>query len=931
MKKIARSGLILILLLSLFAGTVSADVGYNIGPRTYALTAEYCVSQTAASVSDEGVVFQAGGSVSYDFYLIFNAASVTFTYTAAADTEITVDSGNAAEYSVTLPAGTDSATLTFTDAAGADYSEPKGERSVTLTADKAVTLQAITFNKEMIHTIANYDDLFLCDLSEEEQAIETAVIIDQRASMLLVNGAKRYINNEASAETALTYNGRIYLPVHTLARALGYYYEDVPEKSYTLMRHDEFEFCFMPAESYKEVFGEEKQTITDPRIYKDGETYLPLRLFAEATGKTVGYKNGVAVIDDKFTVKKVLNSYFEYVDGLFSPFRAAETEGSVYHVAQSAAASDENTGTKDAPFRTLAKASAVAKAGGIVIVHAGTYRETLTPQNNGTPTAPIIFQAAEGEEVILSAAEQVSGFTAQEGGIYTASVSWDLGAGRNQVFYQGDSLVEARYPNVSNVGTDRAILIKDDSEPYSPLWPVAGDFSVAENEDESLTEGSTKVTSTTLLNQEEEDYWKGAYFVSMHGHGYALHNARVSASKKGELTLTDTSKFFWPVADDDDKLKYGYLAGHIHALDVPGEWVLQDETLYLIPPKGADTANLTVEVKQRQLVADLSNAEYVQLKGFSTIGGSIKMNNSKMCVLNGLNMSYLNHYIIGKDQHSGFIDDADVRDSNGAPARGEVGIYVGGSDNAIINCSMSYAAAAAVYGVGQHIYIENNVIKECGYAGSYVAGLFFTSEAWKPDKTPRGGHSIYGNTVYRAGRSVLQFTRAAEGALMPHMPSEIAYNDFHDGTLTSLDTGITYAYFVLMGHEKLFTAYHHNYVYYTLPQQNPHQMGIFHDGGTENVNVYNNVVFTTSENTWFNGAAPDEYRDEAMQKYGIFSALAEASYSHCPKWNNSVIDTVAGGPGALTKDQFPDEKPFYAGAGQNTAGNRLNCNAYFTD
>lgn len=928
MKKFVQSALIFILLCSLLVGTVNASVGYNIGPREYALTSEYCVSKTNAEVSDGSVVLAANGSVTYDFYLIFNAASVTFSYTVAEDTEMTVDFGNAAEYGVILPAAATTATLTFTDAAGESYSEPKGERCVTLTAAKTVTLQAITFNKETIQTIANYDDLFLCDLSEEEQAIETTVIIDQRASVLLVNGAKRYINNDASAETALTYNGRIYLPVHTLARALSYYYEDVPEKMYTLMRHDEFEFCFTPTESYKQVFGEEKRSITDPRIYKDGETYLPLRMFAEATGETVGYKNGVAVIDDKFTVKKVLNSYYDYVDGLFSPFRAEEAEGTVYHVAQSAASG--GSGSAYAPFKKLAEAAAVAEAGDTVIVHAGTYRETLTPQNNGTATAPIIFQAAEGEQVILSAAEQVSGFTAQENGIYTAPVSWDLGDGRNQVFYQGDSLVEARYPNASNVGKDRAILIKDDNEPYSPLWPIAGDFSVAENEDETSSVGSKKVTSETLLNQEEEDYWKGAYFVSMHGSGYALHNARVAASKKGELTLTNTSKFFWPPADDDDKLKYGYLAGHLHALDAAGEWVLQDGTLYLIPPEGADTANLTVEVKRRQCVADLSNAEYVQLKGFSTIGGSIKMNNSKMCVLNGLNMSYLNHYIIGIDQHSGFIDDANVRDANGAPTRGEVGIYVGGSDNAIVNCSMSYAAAAAVYGVGQHIYIENNVIKECGYAGSYVAGLFFTSEAWKSDNTPRGGHSIYGNTVYRAGRSVLQFTRAAEGALMPHMPSEIAYNDFHDGTLASLDTGITYAYWVLMGHEKLFTAYHHNYVYYTLSQQNPHQMGIFHDGGTENVNVYNNVVFTTSENTWFNGATLEEkYRDIAMPKYGIFSALAEASYSHCPKWNNSVIDTVAGGPKSLKTDQFPDEKPFYAGVGQNTEGSRVNCEAYF--
>lgn len=935
MKRISQCCLIFIILLSIVAGDVSAATGYNVGPREYELTSEFCTVSQNAQVSDNVIVFAENGSVTYDFYLIFNAASISFTYSASENVVLSVDCGNAFPYMVNLPASDtegDIYTFAFTDALGKSYSEPKGERLFTFAASSAMQLHSVTFNKETIETADSYENFFLCDLSEDEQAIQTAVIVDQKASMLMVNGARRYINSQDTRETALTYKGRIYLPVHTLARALGYYYEDAPEKMYTLMRHENIEFCFTPDEAYKEVIGHGKENISDLRVYRNGITYLPLRVFAEALGKTVGYKEGIAVIDDKFSVADIINKRYSYINELFIPFRSYGVTLNEYHVAQTENASDANVGSVNSPFKTLARASEVARAGDTIIVHKGVYREILAPKNNGIPTAPIIFRAADGEKVVISATEEISNFTLQGDGIYTAELDWDLGDGRNQIFYQNESLVEARYPNESDVDESRALMIEDADEPYSILWPVAGDFSVAE--DESLGEsntGSIKVTSDTLLNQ-EDDYWKGAYFVSMHGHGWSLHDARVESSTYGELTVTDMSRYFWPQAYDSDKWKYGYLSGHINALDAQGEWIIQDGTLYIIPPDGADTDNLTVEVKKRQLVADLSNCKYVQLKGFETIGGSIKMNNSEMCVLDGLKMSYLNHYIIGMDQHSGFIDDGNVNNPDGAPSRGEVGIYVGGKDNVIVNNTMNYAAAAAIYGVGRNIYIENNIIKECGYAGSYVSGLYFTTESWKADNTPRGGNSVYGNTVYRAGRAAIQFTRAAGGTILPHLPSEIAYNDFHDGTLTSLDTGIVYSYYVLLGHEKLFTNYHHNYVYYTIDQQNPYQMGIFHDGGSQNANVYNNVVFTTSENTWYNGSiiSPD-LRENAMQKYSIFSATSSESYAHCPEWNNAITDTVVGGPSALAKEHFPDQKPFYAGAGQNNTVNRINCDDYFAD
>jgi hypothetical protein len=52
-----------------------------------------------------------------------------------------------------------------------------------------------------------------------------------------------------------------------------------------------------------------------------------------------------------------------------------------YHVSKKG--SDSNKGSIDSPFLTINKAAAVAQAGDTVVVHEGTYREWVKPQNRG--------------------------------------------------------------------------------------------------------------------------------------------------------------------------------------------------------------------------------------------------------------------------------------------------------------------------------------------------------------------------------------------------------------------------------------------------------------------------------------------------------------------------------------------------------------------
>lgn len=64
--------------------------------------------------------------------------------------------------------------------------------------------------------------------------------------------------------------------------------------------------------------------------------------------------------------------------------------------------SDQNEGTKEKPFRTLAHASEKAAAGTTVMIREGTYHEILDVKHSGTDGKPITFRNYENENVVIS-------------------------------------------------------------------------------------------------------------------------------------------------------------------------------------------------------------------------------------------------------------------------------------------------------------------------------------------------------------------------------------------------------------------------------------------------------------------------------------------------------------------------------------------------
>ncbi len=87
--------------------------------------------------------------------------------------------------------------------------------------------------------------------------------------------------------------------------------------------------------------------------------------------------------------------------------------------------SDAGPGTAARPFQNINKAAQVAGAGDTVIVQAGIYHEAVSLRKSGTSTAPIKFVAQPAGSVVVSGADEVTGWARVPGDAPIYSVPWD--------------------------------------------------------------------------------------------------------------------------------------------------------------------------------------------------------------------------------------------------------------------------------------------------------------------------------------------------------------------------------------------------------------------------------------------------------------------------------------------------------------------------
>lgn len=95
--------------------------------------------------------------------------------------------------------------------------------------------------------------------------------------------------------------------------------------------------------------------------------------------------------------------------------------GREYHV--SVEGRDDGSGSRRSPFRTIAAAARRAEAGDVITVHAGIYRERVTPPRGGTSARRrIVYRAAPGEKVVITGSEVLQGWEKVQGDTWKVTV-----------------------------------------------------------------------------------------------------------------------------------------------------------------------------------------------------------------------------------------------------------------------------------------------------------------------------------------------------------------------------------------------------------------------------------------------------------------------------------------------------------------------------
>lgn len=453
-----------------------------------------------------------------------------------------------------------------------------------------------------------------------------------------------------------------------------------------------------------------------------------------------------------------------------------------YYVDGQLGSDQQTVGSIEQPFATISHAATLAHAGDTVSIRGGVYREQVNLSRSGTATAPIAFEAYDGEDVLVTTTDPLTGWTLHSGNIYRTSFDSSV-RGRNNMtlFVDGQLMDEAHWSDLGG-NIDRL-----DNQTWS-----------------SMSSGTRTTITDTALRNMSADMWVGG-FVQAQTIDWSIEVKRiVDFSSNGTSgTITVESPFFYDPRAGDRYLIYNDL----DALDAPGEWYFDEgnDTLYFWAPGGVNPNTLVVEAKgPRDEAFDLNGHDYIHIRDIHMRGGDLDMSGSSHTLLEGAHIQ-MPDYGFGPEGSGG------VRS-----------LIVNGSHNTIRDSEFHGVHGTAVHLEGSNNAIYNNYFHDIGY--NNVNGAAFNVRAGGAENL------ISHNTIARVGRAAI----GGPGGIQ----NVIQYNDFSEIGLMSGDVGAIYFANNSLGNMVI----HHN-VLHDIDRYKA--FGIYFDNNSTDATVHHNITYNT--------------------------------------------------------------------------------------
>ncbi len=260
-----------------------------------------------------------------------------------------------------------------------------------------------------------------------------------------------------------------------------------------------------------------------------------------------------------------------------------------------------NAAGSDGPFATLERArdevrarraAAPATAPTTVLLRGGTYRlsETIefTPDDSGTPDAPVVYAAYPGERPIISGGRRITTWRKTDGPLQTAHID-DVQAGNwvfHQLFVNGRRCVRARTPNQGYLYTADVLAPIDRAKWYDPDMVAKTGFRFRDQDIRRW------------------DNFDDALVVIYHSWTTSLHFITELDPDEQIVKLAPPST--WPIGYWWEHNTRYHVENILEALDQPGEWYLDRGTGTLsywpLPGEDLTAAEVIAPVVRQTLV-----------------------------------------------------------------------------------------------------------------------------------------------------------------------------------------------------------------------------------------------------------------------------------------------------------------------------------------
>ncbi|MEJ1237454.1 discoidin domain-containing protein [Chryseolinea sp. T2] len=484
--------------------------------------------------------------------------------------------------------------------------------------------------------------------------------------------------------------------------------------------------------------------------------------------------------------------------------------------------SDNNPGTAAAPFATINKAATVAVAGTTVYIRGGTYRETITPANNGSSGQPITFRPAAGETVIISGLKVIpnSGWSntgTPNSNIYKTAlqlpvngfsplgISTNTDILANQLFKDGDMQIEARWPDGVKTKDDLWNMTTGTSNPNGDGSQINHNLANSGWRHFSLfgtagtTNGGRTFTPTRIqdigaasITAGFTSTIAGATIVTQ---GWFIRESRTINLYDPATGLIGWDQGVWGDNINDQQIRrYYYLTGQLQFLTQEREFHYDGTYLYYWQPGGGAPTG-TIEYKERNWGFDLRNRSYIQLLGLTFVGCEPATGNTSTtyCTLDNIRASYMNHNVTHRDFKF-----------QGYGMSQHMGTKLLGTNNVVKNSEFQWSASAAVW-IGANGTVQNNLFHHISYDGMWGAPVQF----WGDDNV--WNIKVLNNTMYTLGRGGIDNGYAfVQDQVKNTTNNEIAYNNIYDFARLNHDGGAFYSW----GYQNLSgTRIHHNWIH----------------------------------------------------------------------------------------------------------------------